>query len=188
LPSLFWSSPFQLIVVFPPTAIAVAAVVFIASLLPWLLPSPLLLQSNLPLPQLQSSPLPSTPLPQSLLSPTIAATAAVGSKRWLSVLALSAGSQRMASARVSQRWLSSLGSHDDGTATMMKTNNDDDDNDEDNDNDKDDDEDNDDDDDVDKDNEDNDDDHDDNNNDDNGAAGGGAVARRTVNVTISETR
>jgi hypothetical protein len=102
-PLLFWLSPFLLIVVFPPTAIAVAAVVFVASLLPWLLPSLLLLPSNLPSPQLQSSPPPSTPLPPSLLSPTTAATAAVGSKRWLSVLALSAGSQRMASARVSQR-------------------------------------------------------------------------------------
>ncbi len=82
----------------PPTAIAVAAVVFVASPLPWLSPSPLLLPSHSPSPQLQSSPPPSTPLPPSLLSPTTAATAAVGSKRWLSALALSAGSQRMASA------------------------------------------------------------------------------------------
>ncbi len=98
LPSLFWSSPFQLIVVFPPTAIAVATVVFVASPLPWLLPLLLLLPSHLPSPQLQSSPPPSMPLLSSLLLPTTAATAAVGSKRWLSALALSAGSQRMASA------------------------------------------------------------------------------------------
>ncbi len=98
LPSLFQSSPFQLIVVFPPTAIAVATVVFIASSLPWLLPLPLLLLSHSPSPQLQSSPPLSMPLPLLPLLPTTAATAAVGSKRWLSVLALSAGSRRMASA------------------------------------------------------------------------------------------
>jgi hypothetical protein len=191
LPSLFWSSPFQLIVVFPSTAIAVAAVVFIALSLPWLSPSPLLLPSNLPSPQLQSSLPPSTPLLPSLLLLTTAATAAVGSKRWLSALALSAGSQRMALARVSQRWLSSHGSHDDGTATTTKTNNDDDDNNEDNDDNNENDNNNDDDDDdIDKDDDNDDDDHDDNNNnnDDNGAAGGGAVVRRTVNVTISQTQ
>ena len=108
LPSLFRSSPFQLIVVFPPPAIAVVAVVFVALPLPWLSPSPLLLPSHSPSPQLQSSPPPSTPLPPSLLSPTTAATAAVGSKRWLSALALGAGSQRMASARGFSACLSAL--------------------------------------------------------------------------------
>jgi hypothetical protein len=106
-----------------------------------------------------------------------------GSQRWLSALALSAWPQCMASVRVSQHWLSSSGSHDDGTATMTKTNNDDNDN-EDNDDDNDDeinDDDNDDNDNVDKDDADNDDDHDNNNEDDNNvAAGGGAAARRTV--------
>jgi hypothetical protein len=34
LPLLFWSFPFELIVVFPPTAIAVTAIVFVALLLP----------------------------------------------------------------------------------------------------------------------------------------------------------
>ncbi len=107
-PSLFWSSPFQLIVVFPPTAIAVAAVVFVASLLPCLSPSLLLLPLHLPSPQLQSSPPPSTPLPPLLLLPTTAAKAAIGSKRWLSAQALSAGSQRMASARGFSACLSAL--------------------------------------------------------------------------------
>jgi hypothetical protein len=107
-PSLIRSSPFQLIVVFPPTAIAVTAVVFITSPLPWLSPSPLLLPSHLPSPQLQSSPPPSTPLPLLLLSPTTAATAAVGSKRWLTALALSTGSQRMASVRGFSACLSAL--------------------------------------------------------------------------------
>ncbi len=107
-PSLFRSSPFQLIVVFPPIAIAVSAVVFVASPLPWLLPLPLLLPSHLPSPQLQSSPPPSTPLPSSPLLPTTAATAAVGSKSWLSVQALSAGSQRMASVRGFSACLSAL--------------------------------------------------------------------------------
>jgi hypothetical protein len=107
-PSLFRSSPFQLIVVFPPTAIAVAAVVFIALPLPWLSPSLLLLPSHLPSPQLHSSPPPSTPLPSLPLSPTTAATAAIGSKRWLSALALSAGSQRMASALGFSACLSAL--------------------------------------------------------------------------------
>jgi hypothetical protein len=114
-PSLFRSSLFQLIVVFPPTAIAVAAVVFVASPLPWLSPSPLLLPSHSPSPQLQSSPPPSTPLPSSPLSPTTAATAAVGSKRWFSALALSAGSQRRLSAHGLSAWLQrvspSAGSH-----------------------------------------------------------------------------
>jgi hypothetical protein len=105
---LFWSSPFQLIVVFPPTAIPVAAVVFIALPLPWLSPSPLLLPLHSPSPQLQSSPPPSTPLPSSPLSPTTAATANVGSKRWLSALALSAGSQCMASAHGFSACLSAL--------------------------------------------------------------------------------
>ncbi len=41
-PSLFLSSPFQLIVVFPPTAIAVTTIVFIALPLPLLSPSPIL--------------------------------------------------------------------------------------------------------------------------------------------------
>ncbi len=48
-----------------------------------------------------------------------------GSQPWLSALALSAWPQRVTSARVSQRWLSSRGSHDDGTAMTTKTNNDD---------------------------------------------------------------
>jgi hypothetical protein len=61
-PSLFQLSPFQLIVVFPPTAIAVAAVVFVALPLPWLLPLPLLLPLHMPSPQLQSSLPPSMPL------------------------------------------------------------------------------------------------------------------------------
>ena len=43
-----------------------------------------------------------------------------GSQRWLSALALSAWPQRVASACVSQRWLSSRGSHDDGTATTRR--------------------------------------------------------------------
>ncbi len=106
-----------------------------------------------------------------------------GSKRWPSALALSAGSQRMASARglsaaVSQRWLSSCGSHDDRTATMTKTNNDDNDDEDNDDDDENDDDDDDDDDDVDKGDEDDDDDRDDNNDDDdNGAAGGDAAVR-----------
>jgi hypothetical protein len=98
---------------------------------------------------------------------------------------LSAWPQRVASARVSQCWLSSRGSHDDGTATMMKTNDDDDDNNKDNKDDnanKDYEDDNDDE--VDKDDDDDNDDHDDNNNkDNNGAAGGGAAARQTVLTT-----
>jgi hypothetical protein len=108
-----------------------------------------------------------------------------GSQRWLSALALSAWPQREASARVSQRWLSLRGSHDDGTATTTKANNDDDDDIKDNNDDSEnDDDDNDDDDDVDKDNDDNDDDHDNNNNDNNNrAAGGGAAARQTVLTT-----
>jgi hypothetical protein len=65
-PLLFRLSPFQLIVVFPPTTIAVAAVVFVTSPLPWLSPSRLLLPLHLPSPQLQSSLPPSTPLPPSL--------------------------------------------------------------------------------------------------------------------------
>jgi hypothetical protein len=48
------------------------------------------------------------------------------SQRWLSALALSTLPQRVASVHVSQCWLSLRGSHDDGTATTMKTNNDDD--------------------------------------------------------------
>ncbi len=107
-PLLFWSSPFQLIVVFPPTAIAVATIVFVALPLPWLLPLPLLLPLHLPSPQLQSSLPPSTQLPLLLLLPTTAATAAVGSKRWLSAQALSTGSQRMASARGFSACLSAL--------------------------------------------------------------------------------
>ncbi len=109
-PLLFRLSPFQLIVVFPPTAIAVATVVFVASPLPWLSSSPLLLLLPLhsPSPQLQSSPPPSTPLSPSLLLPTTATTAAIGSKRWLSALALSVGSQRMASVRCFSACLSAL--------------------------------------------------------------------------------
>jgi hypothetical protein len=127
------------------------------------------------------------PLPPSLLLRTTAATAAVGSKRWLSALALSAGSQRMASACVSQRWLSLRGSNDDRTATTTKTNDDDDDDDKDNDDDDKNNNEDDNDDDVDKDDDNDNDDHNDNNDvDNNGAAGGGAAARRTVNVTISQ--
>jgi hypothetical protein len=43
----------------------------------------------------------------------------------LSVLALSAWPQRVVSVSDSQHWLSSRGSHDDGTATTTKTNNND---------------------------------------------------------------
>jgi hypothetical protein len=107
-PSLFGSSPFQLIVVFPPTAITVAIVVFVALPLPWLLPLPLLLPLHLPSPQLQLSLPPSTPLPSLPLLPTTAATAAIGSKHWLLALALSAGSQRMVSARGFSTCLSAL--------------------------------------------------------------------------------
>ncbi len=102
-----------------------------------------------------------------------------GSQRWLSALALSAWPQRVASACVSQRWLSSRGSHDDGTATRTKTNNDDDeDNEDNNNNDKNDDDDDNNDYDVDKNDDDDNDDNDNNNDDDdNRASGGGAAAR-----------
>jgi hypothetical protein len=107
-----------------------------------------------------------------------------GSQR-LSALALSAWPQRVASAHVSQHWLTSRGSHDDGTVmtTMTNDNNnnnyynnkDNDDNDKNNNNDDD----------------NNDDNDDDNNNDDNGgnnddnnnrAAGGGGAVGQTVST------
>jgi hypothetical protein len=87
-----------------------------------------------------------------------------GTQRWLSAQALSAWPQRVALVPVSQRWLSSRGSHDDGTAMMTKRNDDDDNDNEDNDdNDENNDNDDNDDDDVDKVDDDDDADHDDNN-------------------------
>jgi hypothetical protein len=112
-----------------------------------------------------------------------------GSQRWLSALALSTWTQRVASARVSQRWLSLRGSHDDGTATTTKTNDDDDDNDKDNDDDDKNNDDDDNNDNVDKNDDNEDDDHNNNNVDnDNGVARGGAVARRTVLTTHKNLR